>query len=870
MAWTSLASRLPQMPLVLAGPILRQVTKGSVTVWVAVKTKADVTLTIYDGDKAPARRELGKAERTPTAIGKNLFIVAVTARTTEPLVEGKVYFYDLQFKRVGPFLAQGLAEAITKPGGSQDISRIAYTPFFELPSFAMPPADLNRLRLIQGSCRKPNGGTKDKPFYPETPDAFGMLDGLIADDATDAFKRPHQLLLTGDQIYADEVADVLLAMLMDASETLMGWKELFAAYRDPAGNAHDPAEASTLKPSTRTPVIWGAAFTTQDTRSHLMALGEYFAMYLFAWSDELFIPTPTIDEFKALYPDVPISDELNLEMTTQRNAVEKYREALPKVRRALANIPSYMICDDHEVTDDWNMTRFFCDTVYANRLGTRIIQNGLCAFAVCQSWGNLPEQFWDGSIAAGAALLKKIEELTAQEVTGTHVYHNLDDAFRKILGLHTSDALAARSPYGVFHDLEPMIMVEGVSVSSSSLRYNFTVEGSSHQVIVTDSRTWRQFPQPGNETHGDLIGMADFRRQINTDAPPLGNRLLLIVCTTNIPPTVGIREAAFIGSAGNYYLSQTAAAFKVKKFIYDNDILDSWEFPAPATERVFAEVSNKFPNVGGVLTGQAVFLSGDVHFSFATRLAYWAEIQRLGDAAGQPQQVKAVYAQLVASALKNEKDDTRGLQRDGYGYTPKSWQQHARWPLGPAGYVGWNVLSGKKSKVARLPPGIVRPGIDYDMTPEQPTLVAPLIKDNEVDVSVKPDYRYRLDYLPTAVTGQTIQSLPTIPAPTSANPKAALRSYAQATSVHLDVISSGVTPPEVIGFNNLSEISFVWRRVNGAPANSVNDPLALNRVISHKLRWIPLGGGTPMWARYDISLWIDDNNFQKMTAHSEP
>jgi hypothetical protein len=708
MAWSRLESRLSDLPLVIAGPLLRQVTPSSVTVWVALKQKTDVTLAVYDGDSELVSRKIyGTAKRTPTAIGKNLFLSAVTVRTTEPLVEGKVYFYDLHFSSVGPPIAMTLAQGITQRNGTPDISRIAVPPY-NLPSFALPPADLNKLRLIQGSCRKPNGGTKDKPFYPETPDALGMLDGLIVDDATDPYKRPHQLLLTGDQIYADEVADVLLAMIMDASDTLLGWTELFAAYRDPAGVTHDPAEAKTLKPSTRKPVIWGAAFTTQDTRSHLMSLGEYIVMYLFAWSEELFIASPTIDEFKALYPDVPVSDDLHVEMITQRNAVEKYRESLPKVRRALANIPSYMICDDHEVTDDWNMTRFFCDTVYANRLGTRIIQNGLCAFALCQAWGNLPEQFREGTQAAGTKLLARIEELAAKESTGTHVYHDMDEAFRQLLGVHTADKLGARSPYGVFHDLDPIINVQGVHVSSTSLRYHFTVEGPGHQVIVTDSRTWRQFPVPGNEVHGDLLGVDDLRRQINTDAPPLGDRLLLIVFTTNIPPTVGIREVAFLGSAGNHYLQYTKLWFKTKTFIYDNDILDSWEFPAPATERVLAEVSNKFPKVGGVLTGQAVFLSGDVHFSFASRLAYWAEIQRLGDPAGQPQQVKAVFAQLVASALKNEKDDTRGLQRDGYGYTPKSWQQRLRWPLGPAGYVGWNVTSGKKTKVAQLLPGILR------------------------------------------------------------------------------------------------------------------------------------------------------------------
>ena len=103
MAWTPLASRLAQVPLVIAGPMLRQATKNSVTVWVALKQKTDVTLTIYDGDTVTAtRKTFGTATRAPAAIGKNLFIVAVTTRTTEPLVEGKIYFYDLKFTSTGP------------------------------------------------------------------------------------------------------------------------------------------------------------------------------------------------------------------------------------------------------------------------------------------------------------------------------------------------------------------------------------------------------------------------------------------------------------------------------------------------------------------------------------------------------------------------------------------------------------------------------------------------------------------------------------------------------------------------------------------------------------------------------------------------
>jgi hypothetical protein len=31
-----------------------------------------------------------------------------------------------------------------------------------------------------------------------------------------------------------------------------------------------------------------------------------------------------------------------------------------------------MICDDHEFTDDWNMTRRFCQGVYGGDLGVRV------------------------------------------------------------------------------------------------------------------------------------------------------------------------------------------------------------------------------------------------------------------------------------------------------------------------------------------------------------------------------------------------------------------------------------------------------------------------------------------------------------------
>jgi hypothetical protein len=253
------------------------------------------------------------------------------------------------------------------------------------------------------------------------PDALAMLDILIAADASDPVLRPHQLFLTGDQIYADEVEEALLAALTDAGDVLLGWT------KGPPGSAVDfpesipgiatdgPYQASKLPPSTRSPLLRKAGMTSEDTRSHLMSLGEYFAIYLFVWSEELWPTLPTVPELNSMLPpgtDLP--ESVARDITARRPAIDNLRSTLKDVRRALANIPTYMIFDDHEITDDWNMTREFCDVVYGKPLGRRMMQNGLIAYAVCQAWGNLPEQFeQDPKQPAGLKLLNLLKDVSA-------------------------------------------------------------------------------------------------------------------------------------------------------------------------------------------------------------------------------------------------------------------------------------------------------------------------------------------------------------------------------------------------------------------------------------------------------------------------
>ena len=73
--------------------------------------------------------------------------------------------------------------------------------------------------------------------------------------------------------------------------------------------------------------------------------------------------------------------------------MREFARTLPRVRRALANIATYMIFDDHDVTDDWNLHRRWHEHVHGRPLGRRLVQNALAAYAVFQGWGNEPGQF---------------------------------------------------------------------------------------------------------------------------------------------------------------------------------------------------------------------------------------------------------------------------------------------------------------------------------------------------------------------------------------------------------------------------------------------------------------------------------------------
>jgi PhoD-like phosphatase len=820
--------------------------------------------------------------RRTIKLGQHLHMVAVTVESAG-LIPGEIYSYDMRFL---PDVPAGASAPVSLVQATGDTDAKPLLSYFDhrRPTFCLPPADLTQLRIVHGSCRKPLGGGDL--------DALSLLDGLIAEAKNEPLLRPQQLLLTGDQIYADEVAAGMLTMITDAAVVLLNHganseripiPPSSGAPANPATGYVPPgsrgwALAQEMAPYQRNYALGRSGFTSNDLDCHLISLGEYLCMYLFVWSDVLWdsggssglqlpsaeaiflmadalkhlVPHPLNDWADRLgsaglndYPDVRDGsvggpwrtlsvkfpwerDEVREKVKEHNDRLVEFHHTLKAVRRALANIPSYMIFDDHEITDDWNMRLKYTAQIHESPLGRRVIQNGLVAYALCQHWGNRPEEFLDNdTYPPGMRLLQLLDGATGAE------YESRSSDIGHRIGL--PPPLDIRRERRMFHPPD-------------SLTYNYTIEGPAHQVVVTDTRTWREYPatKPGStkESPKDavLLGEAQMMRQLCEEpaVPPLGKRTLLVVLTTNAPPIRAIRTAE-------------KTDWFIHKFEHMPDLYEAWVMNARSTDLLFKRLSDRLPRVGERLRGHVLLLSGDVHHSFATQL-YMNGGARIDDPATQRQPVDAVFTQLVSSALRNQDENTLELHREGHDFTKpglKGWTASLLIPKGRQEvFYGWNVSPGVVTDVAKYETitgesaatykyvRLKRSGTiggEFDGQDGVWSQIGRLIEsDRRLEFIKSPDWSYNLFYRSVQAVDD-VPPLPPIPLLSSGGSSMQRRvsafQYTQSLRGYVQTTKEGKRPREreVVGKNNICEITF--------------DGPADNRRVRHTVRWSDPRGG---------------------------
>jgi hypothetical protein len=344
----------------LAGPVLRRADREQVCVWICTVGPVRPALPVYRASAGPGEA-LGSGTAESVRLGERLYAHLLTATPRAGrFPAGELLSYDIELD------TGGAAPRLADLGLSGGTDTLGYAGF-QLPSFFLQAPD-GPLHVLHGSCRKLDGKGED---------AFWCADELLAGTATDLTRRPSALILTGDQIYGDDLAPGLTGYLNRLGSYLTGRQEQIPGV-PPLGTLGDGGRERWIRDHAR--------FTSPHAANHLMTFGEYAALYLMAFSD-----TPWPADVGELAKDAGLAGSAR-----RRGRVESFaraRAALPAVRRVLANVPTYMIFDDHDVTDDWNLTARWRDRVRASPAGGRIVANALAAYWAFQGWGNDPGQF---------------------------------------------------------------------------------------------------------------------------------------------------------------------------------------------------------------------------------------------------------------------------------------------------------------------------------------------------------------------------------------------------------------------------------------------------------------------------------------------
>ena len=686
-----------ELPLLLAGPILRRVDPTLVAVWVALSEPATVTLKIWEGQLTS--RDAGEAGQ-PFAtsigeqtwrLGEELHLTTISARI--PPEAGKsfqadtTYCYDLSIEVADvdkPFTLKTLnmLEAVSAADSPDGFEHVALG--FEtdlLPSFAPPPSELTDLHVVYGSCRRP---------AHRDPDAMVWIDDHLVDlrRYKDPRARPHQLFLGGDQIYADDVSRLHMLLIMELGQQLVG--------RDPSSRPLEeidtgrivdrragvttlppipreayegkdeelaalPVPAQSRLPADRDHFPEGrrldltqrsAQLTSSDGSSHLISIGEFAATYLTVWSNAVWpqeVPLARLQQFESdpltvplawttevdstmtirppelvAAPQVPLhlfrlpetedekrtktADELKKKERKAQRSLRRslqihadFLAGLARVRRVLANVPTYMVLDDHDITDDLFLNPIWRDRVLDTNLGQTILRNGMLTYALFQDWGNDPTKYDTGLRAELLTLATNLFP-PGQKGPQQAVCDRLDVLFGHNLHNQLNEA-------GQYDAVNPPIT------------WHFTVDAPRHRVVALDNRTRRSYVSdlgpPGN------VSAAALEDQLPKPPLPAGIELLVVVAPLQVigPPIIDdliapnlYRLTDLGGLSKESPLNPNSPTGMRAMTGTDPDAIEAWAIDAVTFEHLLRRLAD---------FRQVVLLSGDVHNASATEMSYW-------------------------------------------------------------------------------------------------------------------------------------------------------------------------------------------------------------------------------------------------------
>ncbi|PKG74419.1 metallophosphatase binding domain protein [Shewanella sp. GutCb] len=404
------------LPLIIAGPSLRHCDQQHFTLWFVSRERLSrLTLTIAN---AGFSRELTDDEVHIIELGQHAFQYLICVSQPELLPRDTPLAYQLSCADKANIFA--------------DVKGLTYNDSTDIEFIVKPQID----NLLHGSCRNP---------HHHSGDALVAADTQISQLAT-LQQRPSLLMLSGDQVYVDDIAGPMIYAIGEVISLLGLTQERFndcslagseqISYQPEAMYQRHinllPKTQYKAKTAIKRWYINHPIFTSSIAENHLVSLNELIALYLLSWSPELW-------ELIDIPKDVSgLSNANTLRWQREWTHLLAFKSGLQQVRRLFAHIPTYMIFDDHDITDDWNLTARWELAAYNHPFSKRIIGNALIAYTLFQGLGNAPTKF-DAEIRPQLDALFKSPTSSAQDalidtlLSFEHWHYSLDTSPKLIV-----------------------------------------------------------------------------------------------------------------------------------------------------------------------------------------------------------------------------------------------------------------------------------------------------------------------------------------------------------------------------------------------------------------------------------------------------
>ncbi|MBQ0834327.1 MULTISPECIES: alkaline phosphatase D family protein [unclassified Marinobacter] len=374
------------LPPVLAGPILRHTTRKRLVLWLVGSSPLTIRMRLNQESSTEPLidRVLTEKDVTRVRVGISAYLYLIDLGLEDTLPLNTRIEYDLGVS----------GSEFSGPGSDNEAWIRDWAPHLCMPGKERPDFMIkDRVdRLIHGSCRRPHSSSSD---------GLVRVDQLLQQAQEDSEKRPALMLMTGDQIYADDVAGPMLRAIHELIDRLGLYDEMLAGSvvsdsKELRDNPDTYFRREKLLPDIRSNEalierffggVRKPVFTTANAHNHLISLSEVMAMYLLVWSPVC---------WRLIEMEQPALNGKDTNAYREEQvAIDDFVRGLPRASRALAYVPNYMIFDDHDITDDWNLSAQWEATTYEHPFARRIVGNALVAYLLCQGWGNNPDAFDD-------------------------------------------------------------------------------------------------------------------------------------------------------------------------------------------------------------------------------------------------------------------------------------------------------------------------------------------------------------------------------------------------------------------------------------------------------------------------------------------